>query len=112
MTVYKCKKQKVKTKKFSISQFNFRVFIVCSTVALTLIYLVSINNTATKGIEISQMERAINSLDEENRALEIQASQLRSLERIEKLSNEELNMVAAGSYQYLPVMTSGAVAVK
>jgi hypothetical protein len=34
------------------------------------------------------------------------------LERIETLSNSELSMVASDNYQYLPVMTSGEVAIK
>lgn len=112
MTTYRFKKSKRTEKRFNLSQFNFRIFIYCSTIVLLLVYLVSINNTATKGIEISQMEREIKKLTEESRSLEIQTSQLKSLERIEALSNTELSMVAAGSYQYLTVLTSGEVAVK
>lgn len=111
MTLYRFKKSRKKERKINLSQFNFRLLILSSTIVLILVYLISINNTATKGIEISQMEREIEILSEKNRSLEIQTSQLKSLERIETLSNLELSMVASDSYQYLPVKTSGEVAV-
>jgi len=99
-------------KKFDFSQFNFRLFIFGATIFLLLTYLISINNTATKGIEISQMQKEIEKLSEQNRSLEIQANELKSLQRIEDLSNKDLNMVVSKNFKYLPSPASGEMAIK
>lgn len=112
MKVYFRQKAKNSLKKLNLTQFNFRLFIFGATIILLLTYLISINNTATKGIEISQMQREIEKLKEQNRALEIQANELKSLERIEQLSNNDLSMVVSKNYKYLLTPVSGEMAVK
>ncbi len=112
MKVYFYQKNKKTLRKFDFSQFNFRLFIFGATIFLLLTYLISINSTATKGIEISQMQKEIEKLSEQNRSLEIQANELKSLQRIEDLSNKDLNMVISKNFKYLPPHASGEMAIK
>lgn len=106
------KKTKTKTKKFNLSQWHFRLVIFSLTIILLLTYLISINNTATKGIEISQMENKLKRLTDKNRSLEVKVDELKSLNRIEKISTDDLSMVATEKYYYWLPEVSGGIAVK
>lgn len=74
--------------------------------------MISINNTATKGIEISHMEKQVNDLTKEQRTLEIKVDELKSLNRIESISNNDLSMVTADKYIYLLPQPGSSIAVK
>lgn len=112
MNFYPLPKKPSKIKRSMFNQLNVRLTIFCLTVFLLLTYLISINNTATKGIEISQMQNEIKKLNEQQRFLEIQAGELKSLNRIEQISNNDLSMVVADNYQYLMPKNNEMVVVK
>lgn len=75
-----------------------------------MVYLIVVNHTNTLGIAIGQMKFKISQLEEQNRDLENVATQLQSMTRVEAISNGELSMVQAATYEYLEPL--GAVAVK
>lgn len=112
MNKYFSHQPKITLRKLNFIQSNFRLFIFSLTIISLLIYLISINSTATKGIEISQMQQQIDKLSEKNRTLEIEAGELKSLERVEQISSGDLSMVVSKNYKYLPAQVSGEVAVK
>lgn len=105
-------KTKTKTKIFSVNIFgNVRLIIYLLTLGSVFAYLLVVNNTNTLGIKMGQMKYDINTLTEANRDLEAQATTLQSMARIEQISNTELSMVQAGTYDYVLAQT-GEVAVK
>lgn len=112
MKFYKLTIKPSKIKRTMFNRLNLRLTIFCLTIFLLLTYLISINNTATKGIEISQMQNEIKELNDQQRSLEIQAGELKSLNRIEQISNNDLSMVVADNYQYLMPKNNEIVVVK
>lgn len=50
-----------------------------------LVYIVQTNGTATKGYTIMSLEERLNQLNEENKQLKMEATELQSLSRIEKI---------------------------
>lgn len=75
-----------------------------------LSYLLVINQTSVGGFEIKELERANETLKQDNRQLELSRAELHSLVAIEEAS-KELNMVAVTDFEYLPAVGS-IVAVK
>lgn len=85
----------------SVAGFISPVFVVLScTVFSGVFYVYSINQTATKGIAIGQLEKEIVQKKNENDSLRIREAQVKSLYHIEDVS-KELNMVAAQNVVYL-----------
>ena len=79
--------------------------------ALTVIvYLLAVNYINTLGIKMGQMKYRIQALSDENRDKENLALSLKSMSRIEEISNTQLSMVKADTYSYLDA--DGKVAVK
>lgn len=64
------------------------------------IYVYCINNSATKGYQIRQIESEISGLEKENEQLRIKEAELRSLYRIEQ-SSKNLNMAAPAEISYI-----------
>ena len=73
-------------------------------------YIVVVNYTNTMGYEIAEMQLSINNLEKDYRDLQNVATGLQSIDRIEQISNQQLNMVNAGKIDYVSV-THKAVAV-
>jgi len=55
------------------------------------------------GIEIGEMQYQIKLLKKEYRDLQTQASQLQSMSRIQEISNIELSMVRAETFDYVNI---------
>ena len=94
------------------SFFNFkklRSLLICTAVFSIFVYLFVVNNSATLGIEISEYQRNIYNLQEENRGLEIEITNLQAISRIEALATN-LDMVKVDHYNYID--SDIAVAVK
>lgn len=98
---------KTKTNFFVISKF--RTLLLVGVFISIFTYLITINNTATLGIKISESQKMIDEIKEQNRELQIHISNLRSISRIEELATQ-LNMVKVDQYSY--VVTMPTVAVK
>ena len=62
--------------------------------------------TVKVGYEISRLEKKINFLDEERKALEIEKISLSNLKRIEKISREKLKMIFPQMEKILFVIVS------
>lgn len=97
---------KTKTNFFAISKF--RTLLLVGVFISIFTYLITINNTATLGIEISGSQEMIDELKEQNRELQVQISNLRSISRVEELAGQ-LNMVKVDYYSYVGTMPTVAV---
>ncbi|MDP1833353.1 MAG: hypothetical protein U0944_02490 [Candidatus Moranbacteria bacterium] len=72
-------------------------------------YLYQVNDIATKGYEIRELEGKIQELDKESKRMEIHEVELRSMYNIEKAS-QDLNLVNSGEVTYVEI--NGPVAMK
>jgi hypothetical protein len=82
-----------KSFKFRNAGFVSPVLVVAaSAVLFGFLYLYSINQTATKGLEIRKAEKEVAQEENKNKALKIQEAELQSLYQIEGAS-KNMNMV-------------------
>jgi len=89
--------------------FNFpHSLLLVAVIVSVFTYLITINSTATLGIEISGSQNQIDELHEQNRELQIQITNLRAISRVEDLANQ-LNMVEVDQYSYISGLDSVAV---
>lgn len=72
-------------------------------------YLYQVNDVATKGYEIRDLENRIQALSKESRKMEINEVELRSMYNIEKTS-QDLNLVNSNEVTYVEI--NGPVAMK
>jgi len=72
-------------------------------------YLYQVNDIATKGYEIRELEDKIQELNKESKKMEIHEVELRSMYNIEKAS-QDLNLVDSGDVTYVEI--NGPVAMK
>jgi cell division protein FtsL len=82
------------------------VALVC---AAGVFYIFEVNNLATKGYEIRELENRLEKLRKENENLRIQEAELKSMYKIEE-KTKELNMVVPANVSYLNL--PGDVAMK
>jgi len=87
---------------FLTSILAFAVFI-CGTV-----YLYQVNDLATKGYEIKDIEDRIQILEKEGKKMKIKEVELRSMYNIEK-STQELNLVSPANVTYVEMDSSVAM---
>jgi len=99
-----------KTKNSTRFVSSLQLIIYCLSLASVISYLVLVNRTNTMGFEIAEMQLRINGLKESHRDLQSKTTELQSLPRIKEISNVQLNMVAAESFDYVSSPKS-AVAV-
>lgn len=72
-------------------------------------YLYQVNDIATKGYEIRDLQNKIDDLNKEGKKLEIQSVQLRSMDNIEKAS-QGLNLINSTDVSYVQI--DGPMAMK
>lgn len=72
-------------------------------------YLYQVNSLATQGFEIKKIEKEIQTVEKENKQLQIKEIELRSMNNIEK-ATEDLNLVNSSNVTYIEV--AGPVAMK
>ncbi|HRY82259.1 MAG TPA: hypothetical protein P5232_00925 [Candidatus Moranbacteria bacterium] len=92
--------------------FNFKstIFVLASLVLmLGIFYLYQVNDLATKGYEIKEMEKQIANLSQINKNNRIKEVELKSMYNIEKTA-EGLNLVSSKGITYLNL--NGPVAMK
>lgn len=90
--------------------FNAAGFILAAIiVSLGSFYLFQVNDLATKGYEIKEVENEIKELKKINAENKIKEVELRSMYNIER-STEELNLVSSDDVSYLEI--NGPVAMK
>ena len=86
--------------KSSASTYRLNLAILSSTILLGLVYLFVINSLGTKGYEIKKMGSEVKLLEANQKALQLQASDLQSLNRIESQA-QKLNFVPNNNITYL-----------
>lgn len=77
--------------------------------AAGVFYIFEVNNLATKGYEIKNIEAQLEKLKKENENLNIRAAELKSMYNIEE-KTKDLNMIAPKDVSYLNI--PGNVAMK
>jgi len=83
-----------------LNSWNFKITMVGLIILLGLFYIVEINNLSTQGFKIKDLEAKINQLKAENQALELQAAELQSSNKLQSRI-EELNMTTVAKVEYL-----------
>ena len=103
-----------KNKRAKTVRHNFRIgpvslcFVSLTILCLvSLFYLAQSNQIATKGYEISTLEKKLEETDESNRRLELRAAELQAVKSVEQ-SAQHLNMVPIEKMVYL---SSGSTAM-
>jgi cell division protein FtsL len=89
---------KKKTK--SVSTYRLNLAIIASTLILGLVYLFIVNSLGTKGYEIRKLEKQLTSLEAEQKVMQLQVSDLQSINRIQSEA-KTLNLVPATNITYL-----------
>lgn len=86
--------------KFNSSVFRWNVAIVVCIAMLAATYLWQINSLSTRGYEIKKIEKDLTILQSQQKHLEMEVSNLQSINRIESAS-ERLNYVPATGVTYI-----------
>lgn len=86
--------------KIKYSVLHLNVFLLTAVLVFGIAYFFEINALSTKGYEIRQLEQKIKTLEVENKHLEVQASNLQSISRIQEHA-EKLNFIPIGKAQYI-----------
>ena len=85
------------------------VFLLVLTVSVCgALYLYQVNDIATKGYEIREMEKRIQDLDRESKKLQIKEVELKSMYNIEK-SMENSNLVTSSDITYVEIKSPVAM---
>lgn len=85
------------------------IFLTSTLLIVGAVYLYQVNDLATKGFEIKEIEDRIKKLKEDNEKNKIREVELRSMYNIEK-ATEELNLVNPNEISYLNI--GGSMAMK
>jgi hypothetical protein len=101
--------KKVNAGKAQINLISLMFFLVVSACICGAGYLYQVNDIATKGYEIRELENEIQGLNKESKKMEIREVELRSMYNIEK-SSQDLNLVNSGEVTYVEI--NGPVAMK
>lgn len=103
-------------KKFSSSREPVRIgpltlnfLLVVLICAAGVFYIFEVNDVATQGYKIRELEKRAQELKDSNEKLKIREAELRSMYNIEE-KTKDLNMVAPGSISYMAL--PGNVAMK
>ena len=84
----------------SVSTYRWNLAILVSSVALGLVYLFTINTLGTKGYEIRKLEQEVKLLSEQQKTMQMEASDMQSINRISDEA-QKLNFVPASNVSYL-----------
>ena len=97
-------------KKEKGTQKNSSVIFLASLIIIAgSFYLYQVNDLATKGFEVRDLERQIQELEKNGKQMQIREVELRSMYNIEK-STQELDLVNPSNITYLEI--DGPVAMK
>lgn len=89
---------KKKTK--SGSTYVLNLSIIAAIALIGLVYLFTVNALSTKGYEIKKLDQELTNLEKEQKALQLQVSDLQSINRI-KADAQLLNFVPANNVTYI-----------
>jgi cell division protein FtsL len=94
------RRNKIIPRNLKAGPVTLTIVVITLVCLLSLLFLAQIFQSSTKGYEITDLERKVSELKEQNKALEIKAAELRSFENI-KSEAEKLNMVRADKIVYV-----------
>ena len=90
--------QKRKTSTVSIRYLNLSILV--SIIILAGLYLFGVTSTGTRNLEVTKLEQKVRELDNAQKQLQIEASDLQSINHIQTQS-QKLNFVPASNVTYL-----------
>ncbi len=96
--------------KIKCSPLALNILFIVVIVLLGTAYLVQINQTATSGFAMKDMNKQINELKEQHQKLELQVADLQSLQNIQD-ATERLQLVSHTKLEYVQP-TDGMVALE
>ncbi len=73
---------------------------IALVISLGVSYLFSVNQTASRGFEVSSLEEEVETLAQENKKLELEASELLSMGNVREVS-KDMNLVPVEKVEYL-----------
>lgn len=89
---------------------SIKIGAIALAIVLSVLYVVQINMTATKGYEIRELEGKLSLLQHESHALRLQSLELQSMERLQtQLAEDGAQLIAARPEAFIS-LTSTAVA--
>lgn len=94
--------------RFHFAALPWRSLLIVAAIALGLAYIVLVNQSATNGFALKTLEDKVGQLSEANRKLEIQATELQSMQTIASSSNT-MNLQPVKNVRYLGTGTAVAV---
>lgn len=109
MNIINNSKTAIASLKNASSKLNLAIYLL--TAISVISYIVVVNYTNTMGYEIAEMQLSINGLEKEYRDLQNVATGLQSIDRIEQISNQQLNMVNVGKIDYVALDHNKVVAL-
>jgi len=105
------KTQKIESKQEKNPRILFFIltgFLAFLTLTCGAVYLYQVNDLATKGYEIKEIENKIQTLEKESKKMKIKEVELRSMYNIEK-STQELNLINPENITYIEMDSSVAM---
>lgn len=103
------RKKTTKNQPLKIGRVTLNFLLVVLICVLGVFYIFEVNNLATKGYEIRELEKKVQDLKDKNEKLKIREAELRSIYNIES-KMEELNMTVPKDVSYFTL--PGNVAMK
>jgi len=97
------KSQKIKTKKLLVLVLLFIILLS------GFFYILQVNSMATKGYKITALKKQINDLEDKNKVLQINISDLKSI-NILQLKSESFGMMKAQAIEYLALPPANVAA--
>lgn len=86
---------------FVQNQHKFlNILMVALIISLGVSYLFSVNQTASRGFEVSSLEEEVETLAQQNKKLELEASELLSMSNVQEVS-QDMNLVPVERVEYL-----------
>ncbi len=84
----------------SVSVQTLNISILAAIILLSLTYLFTVTSLGTKGYQMKKLEQKLRVLQEDQKQLQIQSSDLQSITRIQ-IQAQKLNFVPATNITYL-----------
>jgi len=97
--------QKNKARKFLAILLIFFIISIC------FFYILQVNSLAAKSYKIRSLKKEINGLGEKNKALQVDISNLKSINVLQS-KTQDFNMVKAQNIEYVTLPSDSVVAAK
>ena len=97
--------QKNKARKFLV------IFLIFLIISVCFLYILQVNTLAAKSYKIRSLKKEISQLEEKNKILQVNISNLKSINVLQS-KTEEFNMVRAQNIEYVTVPSGSVVAAK